>query len=589
MNEDILPRLKRGNPWHLLLATLLTLLFLFLAVRANDEHYWSHWGFGDAQTMLSLNQWDKGGWIDNYLLFKPQGYAPVVDLLDDPSLRQHAHGTCYSSSPRVGPRLWYTHYPAGYLIPYALLYRLGGTSLFPQRLLSIAISLSALVLMYLLFARLTRPGVSFLAVFFYSTSTMFLGYADSLANQPLDDLLRFAFMLMIVQATSDGASRRGLWYLAAWLCEFFLSLSSFDSVFFIYAWLIGWDLITKRGFRWRTYLLFALAPISAHCLQFLQNAWYLGWTDAGHDIVDAFLLKNSTKIDTGDNLFAGRLGIVVTSLVQVFYMVYSPGLAFLVVLALYLFYRWRLAAPEEQTLPSGWLLLLLFLCGLAYVLVLPQAARMSYEGRQMIPFVSLLVSSCTWSVIDGARCYRSRRKSTSLTEKASGAVALPAYLVLAGGLLALFWINSVFSNRFPSPWAMTQDNMEDVLFAGELKAFATPYEPVYFDFGGFELYFNPTYSAGYAQILPDTEYYTGSRLIMCFDTPELLAKDMATMIRKATNRFSPMVLTASQERMAQVLAVLNQQGLLTSMPNNIEIRRGRYLLDLTPFVKWGEP
>ena len=589
MSEALSLQEKKDVPWHRMLVTLLLALFVFLAVRAHDEYYWSHWGFGDAQTMLSLKQWDKGGWIDNYLLFKPQGYAPVVDLLDTPALRQHAHGTSYSSSPRVGPRLWYTHYPAGYLIPYAILYELGGTSLFPQRLLSITISLGALVLMYLLFARLTRPGVSLLAVFFYATSAMFLGYADCLANQPLDDLLRFAFMLMVVLATSATASprQRRFWFLAAWLVEFLLSLSSFDSVFFLYLWLIGWDLLERRGFRWRTYLLFALAPIFAHCLQFLQNAWYLGWTDAGLDIVDTFLIRGSTRIDTGDNLFAGRLGVVVTSLVQVFYMAYSPGLAVLVVFALYLFYRFRLAAAVgDQTLPSGRLLLLLALCGIAYVLILPQAARMSYEGRQLIPFTALLVSGCTWSVLDGARFYRAQREPAFATQSKLTPVALPAYLMLAGVVITLIWLNCTISNRYPSPWAVGQDNIGDILFAGDLKEFATPYEPVYFDVGGFKSYLNPAYSEGYPQILPDTEYYTGSRLILCFDTPEWLAKDMATLIRKATAPFSPMVVAGSQEQMEQTLVALNQQGVLTSIPENNEIRRGRYLLDLTPFVKW---
>src|SRR3990172_12688862 len=126
----LISRLKGASPWHVALGIFLTLLLVFLSVRASDEYRWSDWGFGDAQSMLSLRQWEEGGWFSNYFLFIPQGYAEVIKFFDDPNLRQHAHGTCPGSSPRVGPRLWYTHYPAGYLVPYAILFRIGLDDIF---------------------------------------------------------------------------------------------------------------------------------------------------------------------------------------------------------------------------------------------------------------------------------------------------------------------------------------------------------------------------------------------------------------------------------------------------------------------------
>jgi hypothetical protein len=226
--KGLLSACRGASPWHIALGVFLVGLLLFLSVRASDQYRWSDWGFGDAQTMLSLRQWEEGGWLANDFLFVPQGYAKVVTLLDDLPLRHHAHGTCPGSSPRVGPRLRYTHYPAGYLIPYAVFFRLGLDNLFGARMLSILFSVCGLTLMYVLFSKLTSPAVAFLAVFFYGLSPVFLGYADALANQPLDDLLRFAFMLAVVLSTRAGSARQRKWWaVSAWGLQFMLSLWGF--------------------------------------------------------------------------------------------------------------------------------------------------------------------------------------------------------------------------------------------------------------------------------------------------------------------------------------------------------------------------
>jgi hypothetical protein len=371
---------RNAGPWKISLGLFLAVLLFFLSARASDLYRWSDWGFGDAQTMLSLRQWEEGGWLANDLLFVPQGYAKVDKLFDDPPLRHHAHGTCPGSSPRVGPRLRYTHYPAGYLIPYAVFFRLGLDGLFDVRMLSILFSLAALTLMYIVFSKITSPAVAFLSVLFYGLSPAFLGYADALANQPLDDLLRFAFMLAVVLSTRAGSARgRKWWEILAWGLQFMLSLASFDSVFFLFAWLIGWDIIEEKGFRGKRYLLYGLAPLAAHSLQFLQNVWYLGIHDAVIDIRDAFLLKAGT--DANYNLGQGRPVIILSSLGILLNNLYNPGEFIAILLGLYAVYSWFVKSPDEGRLPSMRLLIVLFFCGLPFVLVLPHAARMPYEAR----------------------------------------------------------------------------------------------------------------------------------------------------------------------------------------------------------------
>ncbi len=585
MSGAIVLRMKRSNPWNLLIALLLISLFVYLTARAHNEYRWSDWEFGDAQTMLSLRHWQEGGWAKNYFLFKPQGYAAAVDLLDGPELRHHAHGISPKSSPQVGPRLLYTHYPAGYLIPYAALFKVGIDSIFSMRILSIIFSLGALALMYTLFATITKPKVAFVAVLFYALSVSFLGYADSLANQPIDDLLRFGFMLAVVYASRAGNAKwRRYWAIIAWIIEFLLSMSSFDSVFYLYIWLIGWDLLEKRGFRWKTYLVFALAPFLAHSLQLLQNVWYLGWADAVQDIMGTFFMKNGTYNNGG-----GRVEGIALALISVLYMVYSPGLAIMAIFGMYLAgLKWFLV-DTGKALPSGMLLLVLFLCGLGFIVVLPMAARIaSYEGRQMVPFVALLVSGYTWLALDGCRLLLSGGGLAGNRQLLPGGRGKRAgYLAVAMVALLLFWGGFIFSNRFQSSGP---ENMNDILLAQDLKNIPTQYEPVYFEVGAFEKFLDPEYVPGYPQIQPETEYYAGSRPILCFNNPALLAQDIITMARKShERRFSPVVITDSLATMEQVLSGLDQQGILTGMPKGSDFRMDKFVLDLTPFLNWGQP
>lgn len=581
----ILQSVKNMNGWHRACAILLAVLLLFLVVRASDEYRWSDWGFGDAQSMLSLRQWEEGGWFKNYLLFKPQGYAKVVDLFDDPELRHHAHGTCPGSSPRVGPRLWYTHYPAGYLIPYAVLFKLGLDSLFAVRILSITFSIGALALMYLVFAKITSPRVSFVAVLFYGFSSPFLGYADSLANQPIDDLLRFAFMLAIVMATRCGDPRHERrWMAAAWIIEFLLSLTSFDSVFFLYAWLIGWDLLEKRGFRWRTYLVFALAPVTAHGLQFLQNVWYLGWSDAFIDIKDAFLLKHGA--DTGYNFGQGRIGVILLSVFIVFQNLMAPGWPFLVVLVVYLLYR-RSLGGQESELPSASLLGVLFLSGLAFVLVLPHAARMPYEARQMVPFAGLLVSGFTWSFVKTFR--ESIHGGTGLPELPAQSnrqrIAI-TYLLVSAGLLLVLWFGFAVQERKPV-YDITRI-MPEVRFAEMLRTMPTKHEPVFFDIGGFRTFWDPAYVPGYPQIMPITEFYTGSKPVLCFNEPQGIADDVAVLVRKSRERFSPVLIATDQEKLRRAIDLLVEHGTINKWPTASYHVMDRNVVDLTDAIVWGD-
>ncbi|TAN41020.1 MAG: hypothetical protein EPN25_05520, partial [Nitrospirae bacterium] len=531
---------------------------------------------------------------------------------DDPQLRQHAHGTCPGSSPRVGPRLLYTHYPAGYLLPYAVLFRVGLDSLFAVRMLSVVFSVGALILMYMVFSKITNPGIGFLSVFFYGLTPTFLGYADTLANQPLDDLLRFGFMLAVVMSTrADSEVHRHRWLISAWLAEFMLSLSSFDSVFFIYVWLIGWDLIDRQGFRLKRYLLFSLAPLSAHGLQFMQNVWYLGFSDALIDIKDAFLLKNAA--DASYNLGQTRLTIIRDTIYILFNNLYSPAAMVLYLLALYSAYSLFLKEQNDRTMPSIFLVLLLFVCGLAFVMILPHAARMPYEARQMIPFVALLAAGVTYSF--GREFGVSIHGPAAAEAPAGGpwtgrfrAVARPVYLLIATVFLMFFWYRFMLNDRTPvyyipdaktdARYAQEIETMRkydlqrfrtlraDVLVAEGLRNIKTAYDPVIFSISGFELFWDPKYVPGYPQIMPITEYYTGSRPVLCFNAREGVVNDLMTMISKSPQRFSPLLISRDAGALKEIAEMLSARGALNGFPPGIITVVDMAVLDLTDYIRW---
>ncbi len=605
---DIVARLRKMNSWSLALLIFLFCVTLFLSVRASDKYRWSDWGFGDAQTMLSLKQWEEGGWFKNYFLFAPQGYAQVCSIFDDPQLRQHAHGTCPGSSPRVGPRLLYTHYPAGYLVPYAVLFRLGIDSLFAVRMLSILFSVGALIFMYMVFSRITKPGIAFFAVFFYGLTPTFLGYADALANQPLDDLLRFGFMLAVVMSTRAGSDdHKKIWLITAWATEFMLSMSSFDSVFFMYVWLVGWDLIDNQGFRLKRYLLFSLAPVSAHGLQFIQNVWYLGLNDAVIDIKDAFLLKNAA--DPNYNLGQGRMTVIADTIVILFNNLYNPAVFIIGLSVLYVIYYFLVRDKMDREMPSVMLLALLFLSGLSFVLILPHAARMPYESRQMIPFVALLSGAVAYSFLkEFGKSIHIVQGSENTGLQKFRKITGPLYLFVAAVFLIVFWYRFTLNERQPVYYipdektdaqyeatirtGQRMDLMryrslrEEVLLAEELAKIRPAYDPVIFSIDGFQLFWDPAYVPGYPQIMPITEYYAGSRPILCFDAPEALVDDMLYMIQNGPSRFSPLIVSRNFDLLRHIADRLNERGMLIAFPQSPPNVMGKFVLDLTDHIAW---
>lgn len=542
------PELK----WHRAFIFIMVSIAVFLVIRASDEDRWSDWSFGDPQTMLSVKHWEKEGWLLNKLLFIPQGYAKIVYYFDEPELRQHAHGTVPASSILLSPRLRYTHYPPGYLIVYTLLTKMGLNDIFWFRAFSIMLSATAVILMYMLFCRLAAPSIAFFTALYYVLSRMFIGFADAIANQPFDDLFRFAFMLFIVFSTRAKTQQSmTLWAVAAWITEFMLSLSSFDSVFFVYIWLIGWDFIEKKGFRWKRYIIFALAPIFAHSLQFLQNAWYLGFNDAVNDVIGTFVNKSQKAINPLESIY---------TIFQIHIKNISPALySSVIVCILYAFYFYS-KRGEIQRLSPIRLLFILFISGLAFFIILTGAAAMTYEARQFLPFLSLLIGNLT-----AILCYEARNFLKSGKIKPLWAV----YFLITGFFVFQFWHKNIFHGGWGlNPWNLSKEefnNDTDISLAKYIKKeVKTKFESVFFNINGFSKYADRQFVPGYPWIDPMIEYYMNAP-ILCFEEPSALAKDLEYLLRRSDYSFSPVIVGKGGNKVALALSILGEKGFIDTM------------------------
>ena len=287
------------------LAIIIIILILgsYLGIKALDENGWDGWGFGSAQTLMSSQYWAKDGFIKNYLLFIPRPYSKLIHYFDEPEFRNRPIETLNGELARG--LLYYTHYPPLYLVPYALLTKIGFESRAAFRIFSLLVSLTALFLFYLFIKSISTPlevasprssglapsararlltgsskTVAVIASIYYGFSVTFLNYADSVSIQPWTILFTFLILYLSVSKKRNN--------LAIWISYFALSLSSYDATFFVFAWLVLYDLIILKKFLWKKWLFWACAPLLGFVLQILQNAWYLGWIDTWHDIYASY-------------------------------------------------------------------------------------------------------------------------------------------------------------------------------------------------------------------------------------------------------------------------------------------------------------
>lgn len=525
---------------HLPFAALLIVLSIYLGLKTFPEEGWSGWEEGSAQTLLTLEHWDKEGAFHHKLLFIPIGMSGIVKHLDEPGLRQHARGTV--TGYLIGRRLYYTHYPPGYLFPFALLKKAGVDERYGLRLFSLSMSLAALVLMYAVFNGVSNPVFAFIGVLYYAGSTMFLDYADSLANQPLDDLLRFGIIFLSLFALKRHGPGRWKYTAALWSLYLILAASSYDSVLFIFIWLVGLDYAewlsskdrARRPIPLKRWLLFASAPVITFTLQFFQNLWYLGWSDLMLDIKGVLLYRLGNGSRTGKFLLRGQelLNTVHAMTGLAYYAL--PALALLAASAAYLKKR------VFGTLPGFRLFVLFLVAGAAFTIVFAQSVDLKYQGRQLAPAIAFLVamgSVVFVKIASGPRVLLNRKPAASV-----------AFFVLLTLSLSLLWYGQAKRTvGYVMDWPNNVLNAESMRIFKEAGRMS----------GGDMIVaaIVPDYKYDNPQPLPRWEYYSG-RTVLAFKSPELFLKDLRILKKRADKPFDVAVVTSDPEIIQMLMPLL---------------------------------
>ena len=524
---------------HVPFVLLVVVLGVYLGLKTFPEEGWSGWKEGSAQTMLTLEHWDRDGILEHRALFIPIGNSRTVRHIDEPGLRQHARGIV--TGKLIGNRLYYTHYPPGYLLPFAALKLAGADERYAFRLLSLGMSLSALVLMYAFLVRLSTPAIAFFGALYYGASSMFLDFSDSLANQPIDDLLRFAILFLSISALRAEERLKKRYTAFIWALFFILAASSYDSVIFVFLWLVGLDYVQwlkdkgkqKKPVPIKKWALYAAAPVAAFVIQQVQNLWYLGWNDLVLDLKGVFLYRvasggstggawrHFTEVFTALNLATGIPGL------------YSvPAIAAVVIALVYLrkhiFYRW----PELS------FFVLLLVAGSAYSMIFSRTADLDYQGRQLSPALAMLAGS-------GAVLFlRTAISPRALFNRKGGLgrVALSGLLFIS--LAVLFLGQAKRTVEYVKDWP---NHAVDPMGLNIYKALnrMTDNDAVIFSV-------DKNSEKRYPQAPPTFEYYAGD-MVLSFQDPADMIRDLKTLRELSTEPFDVIIFTPQFEVIEEML------------------------------------
>ncbi len=572
----VLENFAARRRFHIVFVVLLVILAAYLVPKTMPEESWDGWGKGyfGAQTMLTIEHWSKDGILNHKLLFLPIGYSKAVKYLDEPEMRHHARGIV--TGELIGRRLYYTHFPPGYILPYAFLMKAGFSERHWFRLLSVCLSLTALALLYISINIIASPATAFVVSLYYGISTMFLDYADSIANHAVDEVLRFAILLASLIAIRSMPDKLGFkrYTVLIWLLYFVLAVSSYDSTLFIFIWLVSLDIIFRSSYRenfaraiaWRRWLFLGTAPVAGFVLQALQNMWYLGFENMILDFKGVFLVRSSisaSEVTGGEGM--SILSFLTDHSFSVFRALDSiTGGVPVMVIVLLTGAVIYLKRATSTRLPSFAFVVAFLVAGIAFPFVFDNTTNFEYEGRQLAPFAGLLIGSATVLLISSLR--NLRRVLRCGRGKIHSAVLI---MVL---LPALFYIWSVQAYRTVEYVGDWPNNDEDVEWVEVMRTIAsmTTADTVIFRLV-------QRGKGDYPQPNPMTEFYTNAT-VLHFKRQADIKRDWLWLKWRSEEPFDTLFVTENLSAIKSLAGDLKLVG-------KIEALGGLYILKVPANVR----
>ncbi len=427
MPYKLISRIKKIIAANLLFAIFIAIISAILIIRALPEN---HIDMPSADTLNTARWWTRDGFLTHYLLHHRAGYGKIVHYLEEPELNDHARGSVAGSAGHH--KNYGTHYPNMDAIPVALLMKLGIGKIFPLKLPAITASILGLILLYTFIKKLLYSKyIAFIAVSYFGISPIFIKWGDALDYIPYEDLWRSLILLLSLIAfryfnDSHGSvkiKRINLYLPAIWLSYLLLALTSYNSTFFIFTWLIGLSAVyiynnhnVKNKIWFFIFLasFWASAPVFGFVLRLIQSAVYMGWHNTWLDIYGAFAAggnRNSLDIITRFEgiikpFFSatGLLNIYATlsplgiSKIKNFFI--SSRISSLYILPLLVIpitiIVIKLKKITNYKIPSPYLIFLLAIAPLSQTFMIPLTGYRDNMGRLAAPFVGIIIGILCW-------------------------------------------------------------------------------------------------------------------------------------------------------------------------------------------------
>lgn len=481
---------------------IILILFSYLGVKAFNPDGWDGWTFPTAQVLMSNQYWVRDGLIKHYFLFIAYPYSKLIYYLDEPEFRNRMIDDFGGALKRN--RIYYTHYPPGYLIPFALIEKIGITQRSLLRIFALLISLSGLAIFYWFIKSFSNKIVAAIASVYYGFSVIFLNFADSIQTPPWSALFMFLIMALNVLAWRNFANQKKYSYYNSiiWFTYLVLSLLSYDATFFVFAYLILFDVLIQKKFLWRRWLLFASAPVLGFSLQILQNIWYLGWHDMWQDFYNAYKAR---QIGTLKNFILGIITpfVSMTGVKTIYFFkktVVVLGSAMLIIGIL-----WKLRSKINLNFNFFRIVFVLAGAAIAQPFFINITGWWPYQGVLTAPFWGLLIGTSSLLIVE------TFKQKFFLGRKEKNAIIILSVIVLG------FWAYQFFNTwTYIKDWPNNMPPKQVVEFGKTIQTFFPDKEKMAFRI----LPKNPIWKSQFPTF--SFEYYLGMPKVDFANTHDLL-------------------------------------------------------------------
>lgn len=484
---------------------IILILGSYLGIKALSPDSWDGWAFPSSQVLMSNQFWIQDGFFEHYFLMlaKPSPYSKLVKYLDFPEFRNRPVDTLSGELPRL--RLYYTHYPPLYMMPYAILMKIGLDVRALLRIFSLLISLSGLIIFYWFVKSFSDKLTATIASIYYGFSVMFLNFADSIQTPPWTMLFMFLIMTLRVLAQRNCNNQKiySRYNLIIWLAYFILSLLSYDATFFIFAYLVLFDILIQKKYQWQRWLFFSSAPILGFGLQIVQNVWYLGWHDMVNDLFRAY---KERQIGTIKNFILGVITpfVSMTGIKTLYFFkktLVTLGSAFVIVGIL-----WK--SRSKLNLNHNFFRIIFVLAGAAIFqpFLINITGWWPYQGVLTASFWGLLIGASSLSVIRIVK----QKKYLITREKIM-------FFILGIITLALWTYQLSNTWNYVKDWPNNKPDQKIIEFSKTIKKFYPGEEKI-----AFRIYpKNPLWKSQFPTF--NFEYYLGMLKIDLANKKDLLA------------------------------------------------------------------